>query len=48
MRPLRWILVTALIWGLAAAPRLLPIRVQQARLAMTRAGLMLIYADFGA
>ena len=48
MRALRWILVATMLCSVLAAPRLLPLRVQHARIAMTRIGVRLIYADFGA
>jgi len=48
MRLLRWLLVIAVLYGMALHGEPQRWRVQHARIAMTRIGLMLIYADYGA
>ena len=48
MRVLRWLLVIAVLCGMALYREPQRLRVQHARIAMTRMGLRLIYADFGA
>jgi hypothetical protein len=46
--PLRWLLVIAVLCGMLSYREPLRLRVQHARIAMTRAGPRLIYADYGA
>ncbi len=48
MRLLRWLLVIAVLYGMALHGEPQRWRVQQARLAMTRLGVRLLYLDFGA
>jgi hypothetical protein len=48
MRALRWLLVIAVLCGMAVNREPLRLRVQHVRLAMTRIGVRLLYLDFGA
>ena len=47
MRLHRWILVTAVLYGMLSSRELPRLRVQHVRIAMTRLGPKLIYGDFG-
>ena len=48
MRILRWLLVIAVLCGMALYREPQRLRVQHARIAMTGSGLRLLYLDFGA
>jgi hypothetical protein len=48
MRALRWLPVIAVLGGMALNREPLRLRGQHARIAMTRRGPMLVYADYGA